>query len=260
MSSLHDQETRVLRPQAQASPAGGGRRADFKWLAGVLLVPALVFLLASLAFYRQTQPAPARAVITEMSLPFLSDPRAAATLERLAPDMLAFLESPAFATAVYEDPSRLQRLAGDLPDLPGDEGRELDAALTVATRGVALTSSGAHERAARAVLFSAAAVLLLTAAMAAAGRRLGRLAGPGTCLLVASLFLLLPALFLRSRLLDGLLSSVGEEAGGMVAAVARPLLEAFIEAAVSVSGLALLLALLLLAGAALGALVARLRA
>lgn len=230
-------------------------RADFKWMTGVLFSLVFASLLVSSALFQASGRVNGEEAIAAMGRPLQANSDLKSSLYADAPDLLALLEDPDFATIVYDDPERLSAAIDSLSDqspLSGDDSDALKEQLRLFGSLASIPARGTHDSVWPVLAVQAVLLLLLAAAVAFFSRGLGRVVSIGICLAVVSW----PLLGLLKITDPGGLLAAGEGTGVTGEAVgpadvARPLIEDLHAGAVTVTSLFAFLALLLLVAAAI---------
>jgi len=255
-----DQTATMPRPMGQ--PLQQQRhpwRVDLKWVFAIPFTIMLVMTLVVLTMFQATGKSNAESTISASMQPLLSDPQFRAELSQMDPEVLLWLESPAFASAVYEDPDEFKNRIDSLPESPGGEGEGLVGVLSFLSGPISLFSSPVHTGFVGVLIGFSILSLIFGSLTVTFSRRLGRLVTPGICLALAS-WLTLPVVY---GLREAVSSSISSDSDGPEEQILTDSLAAMAEGvldqAVSVYGLFAFISILLLIGAGIAALVMRLR-
>ncbi len=258
--SHNDDPTRQMKrpPVAAGLPSGrtGGAgqpwRAVLKWAFSIGFTIVLFLSLVMAVMYQASGRSQAEHTIEAMMAPVLASPQFRSDLSVFTPGLLAYLEAPAFASAVYEDPEVLRQGIDGTPD-------NLRTTLYIISMPMTFLDSQAHSDYGEILMVLVVISLGLGLLAAAFSRRLGRLVSPGICMALAAWIPLVTVLALRSGLAGRLSSGAGGGEEDVVAAATRYLAESILNQAVSLFGIFSFLSLLLLISAGMGALALGLR-
>lgn len=283
------------RPQAapkvsgRAGKAGGWTssfreshaRTDLKWIFGLPFTLWLGLFLAALSLFLATGRENATETIAAMQERILAQPQLTGDLPRTAPDFYAFLASPEFATAVYENPGLMQEKINAIPDYPpgeqvrpeaqdeesaagrGSPGAGLRQTLGFYSTPVKLLNDGVHTTSG--AIITVLLVLLLTTGIPylLLSRRLGRLVSAGMSTAIVSWPTLGLLALLDTRIAAWLAQSrqaSGEEEGKrIIADIMQPFVDGVLGTALSTYRLFALMAVLSFAAAASGLIYRRVR-
>lgn len=248
-------------------------RVDLKWVFGILCTLVLILTLPALALFQATGRGRAEQTLSDMRQPLVSDTAFRGELSSYAPEVLAFLESPDFGRRVYDDPALLRGkidmipaagqvlpAAGEpLPD--GGKGEAVRSMLELYITPMEFLSAGVHAFFKGAIIILMVFLLLLGAPFVLFSRGPGKAVSTGVSLAAAAWvpFLVFNALDNRS------LGWTPESNGSGEEFEQRRILEEginhfvrnLVDASLSVYLLISLLALCLLAGGGIAAIVLR---
>lgn len=280
----------IPAPRPQAAPRSGEQRSkagwlagpfrgshartDLKWVFGLPFTLWLALFLTALSLFLVTGRDNATGTIAAMQQQILAEPQLIGDLPVKAPDLYAFLASPGFADAVYENPGLMQEKIDAIPDYPpgpqvspeaqdeeagagrGSPGAGLRQTLGLYSAPVKLLGNNIHATAGAFLTVLLALLLVTGIPYLLLSRRLGRLVSLGTSTAVASLPVLGLLLLFDARVAAWMTESrqaTGEEEGKrMIASVMEPFVEGVLGTALSTYRLFALVAILSFAAAAGG--------
>lgn len=234
-------------------------RTAFKWISGIVFTLVLILFLTVLTIFQANSPSHSPATINALIVPLLSDPELAAGIYEVDPELLDYLESPSFATSVYEDPGAFQQEIDSLPEVSSGSYEQLNATLDTISVAAVLLGQPVHAGFGMALAVLGFLLVASGAVLVLMSRRLGRLANPGICVAVASWLPLLAIAITRSRLQDYILHDIGTSTQTTLRTTIKLLAESLLDRGVGVFGWASFLAVLLLIGAGAGLLAVRMR-
>jgi hypothetical protein len=104
-------------PSASSTQSSMGPhwRVDLKWVFGIPFTALLMFTLVFVSLYQMTSRDNAVETLTAMNQPVLAQQEFQAKLAAAAPVLAAFVQSPGFAGAVYDEPASYDAAIATIP-------------------------------------------------------------------------------------------------------------------------------------------------